>query len=54
VELDLTAYQGRTPIEMLGDSHFPRIGELPYLLTFQPRGYYWFSLVDERKDPSDG
>jgi maltose alpha-D-glucosyltransferase/alpha-amylase len=54
VQLDLTEFQGRCPVEMFGDSHFPQIGELPYLLTFQPRGYYWFSLVDERKDPSDG
>ena len=54
VQLDLTSYQGMYPVEMFGDSRFPQIGELPYLLTFQPRGYYWFSLVDERKDPSDG
>ncbi|MDE3132786.1 MAG: alpha-glucosidase C-terminal domain-containing protein, partial [Acidobacteriota bacterium] len=54
VELDLASYQGRHPVELFGDSRFPQIGELPYLLTFQPRGYYWFALVDERKALPDG
>jgi maltose alpha-D-glucosyltransferase/alpha-amylase len=44
VELDLSAMQGMHPVEMFGRSHFPRIGELPYLLTLAPRGFYWFSL----------
>src|SRR3712207_8740109 len=44
VELDLSAYQGRHPVEMFGRSHFPRIGELSYLLTLAPRGFYWFLL----------
>ena len=42
VELDLSRFQGRTPIEMIGRTPFPPIGELPYLLTFGPRGFYWF------------
>jgi maltose alpha-D-glucosyltransferase/alpha-amylase len=33
-----------TPVEMLGRVHFPRIGELPYLLTLAPHGFYWFSI----------
>jgi maltose alpha-D-glucosyltransferase/alpha-amylase len=45
VELDLSPFQGRHPVEMLGRSRFPRIGELPYLLTFAPRGFYWFELA---------
>jgi maltose alpha-D-glucosyltransferase/alpha-amylase len=44
VELDLSAYEGRYPIELHGRSRFPRIGELPYLLTLQPRGFFWFQL----------
>ena len=36
VELDLSAYEGRYPEEMFGRSRFPRIGELPYLLTLAP------------------
>jgi maltose alpha-D-glucosyltransferase/alpha-amylase len=44
VELDLSAFEGRVPVEMFGNSEFPRIGELPYLLTLAPRGYFWFRL----------
>jgi maltose alpha-D-glucosyltransferase/alpha-amylase len=33
------------PEEMLGRTRFPRIGELPYLLTMAGRGFYWFQLV---------
>ena len=44
VELDLSAYEGRHPVEMFGRSRFPRIGELPYLLTLAPRGFFWFIL----------
>jgi maltose alpha-D-glucosyltransferase / alpha-amylase len=46
VELDLSAYEGRYPIELFGRSRFPRIGELPYLLTLAPRGFYWFQLAE--------
>jgi maltose alpha-D-glucosyltransferase/alpha-amylase len=31
-------------------SRFPKIGELPYLLTLAPRGFYWFQLTE---DPDD-
>jgi maltose alpha-D-glucosyltransferase / alpha-amylase len=44
VELDLSAYEGRRPVEMLGRTPFPAIGQLPYLLTLAPRGWFWFSL----------
>ena len=47
VELDLRAYEGSQPVEMLGGSHFPRIGELPYLLTLAPRGWFWFLLKED-------
>jgi maltose alpha-D-glucosyltransferase/alpha-amylase len=47
VELDLSEFEGSYPEEMLGRSRFPRIGELPYLLTLGPRGFYWFRLVEE-------
>ena len=33
VELDLAAFKGRVPVELLGRSSFPPIGELPYMLT---------------------
>ncbi len=47
VELDLSGYEGKYPIEMLGRERFPRIGELPYLLTLGPHDFYWFQLVAE-------
>jgi maltose alpha-D-glucosyltransferase/alpha-amylase len=47
VELDLRSHAGRYPVELFGRSRFPRVGELPYLLTLAPRGFFWFQLVDE-------
>ena len=44
VELDLRAQAGAIPVEMFGGSLFPRIGELPYLLTLGPYAFYWFRL----------
>ena len=44
VELDLSAYRGMTPHEMLGAVDFPPIGELPYLLTLGPHAFFWFEL----------
>ena len=46
VELDLRAFDGMVPVEMIGHVRFPPIGELPYLLTFAPHGFYWFLLTD--------
>ena len=43
-ELDLSAVAGAIPIEMFGGSVFPRIRELPYVLTLAPFGFYWFRL----------
>jgi maltose alpha-D-glucosyltransferase / alpha-amylase len=47
VELDLSWYEGRRPVEMFGRSRFPKIGKLPYLLTLGPRGFYWFLLEED-------
>jgi maltose alpha-D-glucosyltransferase/alpha-amylase len=46
-ELDLSGYEGMYPEEMMGRERFPRIGELPYLLTFGPHAFYWFQLTTE-------
>jgi maltose alpha-D-glucosyltransferase / alpha-amylase len=43
-ELDLSAFEGSVPVEMLGYTEFPRIGKLPYFLTLAPYGFYWFEL----------
>ena len=47
VELDMIPWKGRIPREMLGRTRFPRIGELPYLITLPPYGFFWFSLEQE-------
>jgi maltose alpha-D-glucosyltransferase/alpha-amylase len=46
VELDLSEFEGRSPVEMFGRSRFPAIGQLPYLLTLGPRGFFWFTLEE--------
>jgi len=43
-ELDLHEFQGAIPVEMFGGNPFPRIGELPYLLTLGPYQFFWFRL----------
>ncbi|WP_354684380.1 maltose alpha-D-glucosyltransferase [Cupriavidus necator] len=52
VELDLSAFNGRVPVEMMGATPFPAIGTLTYLLTLPPYGFYWFVLSDEAQPPS--
>ncbi|NLY01002.1 MAG: maltose alpha-D-glucosyltransferase [Rhodopirellula sp.] len=44
VELDLSQFEGATPVELFGRVQFPRIGELPYLLTLTPHAFFWFSI----------
>ncbi|MCQ1764355.1 maltose alpha-D-glucosyltransferase [Neorhizobium galegae] len=51
VELDLAHFAGRVPIELSGMSPFPPIGQLTYLLTLQPFGFFWFQLVAEADGP---
>jgi len=45
VELDLSDWRGRQPVELLGRSAFPPIGELPYMLTLQGYSFFWFELL---------
>ena len=46
VELQLGRFAGKTPVELFGRVPFPKVGELPYLLTLGGHGFYWFQLVD--------
>jgi maltose alpha-D-glucosyltransferase/alpha-amylase len=52
VELDLAAFAGVAPTEMLGGTTFPPIGRSPYFLSLGPHGFYWFRL--ERQGDGDG
>jgi len=51
VELDLSELSGRVPVELSGGSLFPPIGQLTYLLTLPPYGFYWFVLAAESEPP---
>jgi maltose alpha-D-glucosyltransferase/alpha-amylase len=52
VELDLAKYKGRVPIELIGRTPFPPIGELPYLLTLPGHGFLWFRLAAAENAPA--
>ena len=52
VELDLAEFTGRVPIELTGMSPFPPIGQLTYLLTLPPYGFFWFQLTQETDGPA--
>jgi maltose alpha-D-glucosyltransferase/alpha-amylase len=51
VELDLREFRGAVPVELTGNSTFPPIGELSYLLTLPGYGFYWFVLATEVEAP---
>jgi maltose alpha-D-glucosyltransferase/alpha-amylase len=46
-EIPLAPFAGLTPVEMLGQTEFPRIGDHPYFLTLAPYGFYWFQLQED-------
>jgi maltose alpha-D-glucosyltransferase/alpha-amylase len=50
VQLDLSAYAGHTPVELTGGTPFPKIGDLPYLLTLPGHGFYWFQITPPTED----
>ncbi|HEU5174741.1 MAG TPA: maltose alpha-D-glucosyltransferase [Gemmatimonadaceae bacterium] len=45
VELELEEFNGLVPLELWSGQAFPRIGELPYLLTLGPHNFFWFRIV---------
>jgi maltose alpha-D-glucosyltransferase/alpha-amylase len=50
VELNLQQFAGRRPIEVFGQTKFPAIGKLPYLLTLSPHAFNWFEIPAETID----
>ena len=52
VELDLSKFENRVPVEVLGRVSFPPIGKLPYLLTLPGYGYYVFRLATDAPPPA--
>ena len=51
VELDLSTFNGRVPVDIVGGSVFPPVGQLTYLLTLPPYGFYWFMLAVQAQLP---
>ncbi|MGF1624759.1 MAG: maltose alpha-D-glucosyltransferase [Alphaproteobacteria bacterium] len=51
VELNLSEFRDRVPVELEGGTAFPPIGDLPYLLTLPPYGFLWFQLATEAAMP---
>jgi maltose alpha-D-glucosyltransferase/alpha-amylase len=51
--LDLREYEGQVPVELIGETPFPRIsGSMPYQLTLGPYMFLWFRL--EKPAPGRG
>ncbi len=44
VQLDLSKYTGRQPVEMLGYVPFPIVDETPYAITLAPYSFFWLEL----------
>jgi maltose alpha-D-glucosyltransferase/alpha-amylase len=54
VELDLKQFQGQTPVELFGHTHFPKIGELTYLLTLAPHSFFLFQICPAGQNAHGG
>jgi maltose alpha-D-glucosyltransferase/alpha-amylase len=52
VSLDLSQFQGYTPLEMFGQTPFPVIGEGPYFLSLGRYNFYWFELQPASPSPA--
>jgi maltose alpha-D-glucosyltransferase / alpha-amylase len=44
-ELDLSAFEGATPVELFGQVEFPTIGTSPYFLSLGPHAFMWLALT---------
>ncbi len=51
VELDLAAFRGRVPVELSGNTPFPPVGDLPYMLTLPAYGFFWFLMAGSEEAP---
>jgi maltose alpha-D-glucosyltransferase / alpha-amylase len=46
VELDLSKFRGRVPVEIFGRTRFPPVGDAPFFLTLSPHAFFWFSMEE--------
>jgi maltose alpha-D-glucosyltransferase/alpha-amylase len=44
VRVDLSAYTGVIPVELMGRTPFPAVADEPYFLTLGPYAFHWFLL----------
>jgi len=49
-ELDLSRWKGLVPRELFGQTHFPAVGDLPYLLTLGPHQFMWLLLEEPTRN----
>ncbi|ABF88853.1 trehalose synthase [Myxococcus xanthus DK 1622] len=42
--LDMREWEGAVPVELIGETPFPRVSELPYQLSMGPFMFLWFRL----------
>jgi len=52
VSLDLSAYAGTVPVEMIGWSPFQTVSDDRYLLTLPGHGFFWFLLSESALAPA--
>lgn len=50
VNLELHEHRGAVPVELLGGTEFPAVGEGPYPITLGPHGWFWFVLDSRRQE----
>ena len=53
VQLDLSKFSGRQPVEMLGYVPFPTVNETPYAITLAPYSFFWLELQPPAPLPAD-
>ncbi len=44
--MDLSAYRGLVPVELMDGTSFPPVGPAPYVLTLPAYGHFWFALAE--------
>jgi len=47
VALDLSAYPGRTPVDLVGGAPLSRVDDQPWRITLPAHGFRWFQLAEE-------
>ena len=53
VELELPSMRGMIPVEMMGRTRFPTVGDGPYVVTLGGHDFYWFSVEVPRTAARD-